>query len=139
MIGLARRSGNVQGLRRTIIAGERSSSPAQGERRRALISLNDYADPLVNSGTRQLEMHSGFGLRYLLEWGRQAASPGPDVGERMTAIMRGLDEVGAAAEAERVDAWLREGPPEPPAPPVSMAYLRNERDALASEWPWSGD
>jgi hypothetical protein len=111
---------------------------AQGERRRAEISL-DYADRPVHMGTRELESQSGYGLRHLLAWGRQAASPGPGLRREMTAIREGLDEVGAAAAAKRADTWLREGTPEPPPPPVSMAYLSYERDGQTTDWLGDGD
>jgi hypothetical protein len=58
--------------------------------------------------------------------------------EGETVIRDGLDEVGAAA-AKRADAWLREGTPAPPAPPVSMAYLGYERDGQPAAWLGGGD
>jgi hypothetical protein len=111
---------------------------AAGERRRAQVSLQ-LAEWPVRVGTRDYKKQPEYGLRPLLEWGRQAASPGPDTRREMTAIMKELDDIGAAAEAKRVDDWLREGRSDPPSPPISMAFLRHERNAHPAEWVGGGD
>ena len=111
---------------------------ARGETARARLSL-DVATWPVRMGTSGLGSQPGRGLRLLLEWGHHTASPGPALREDMTAIMEGLDRVGAAREAKGVETWLRKETPEPPPLPVSMAYLGDERNGRWGKSPWAGD